>query len=152
LIVRVYTVTSDFSAPQIGIQIWVGDTIGKIESRVALLIGATEFTNKAFYDWAGSADSLRVMEFTEEVADPSTGSGTVKGGAANITSGQSSVTVVSAFGFVPTGVTVTVMKPNGGDNLFATVRQASITATGFIVDLSAPAKSSGYVLHYIVTE
>jgi len=146
---NVYTVTQEFSAPQVGIHLSVLDTIGKIGSRTATLIGSTEYACQAFYDWVGTADSLNYMSFTGVLPDPAVpGSTTVKGGTFAITSGASVVGVVFAFGFVPSSVVATVWKPAGGSNMFATVRSATVAAGGFTVDLQAPAPAAGYVLAF----
>lgn len=74
-----------------------------------------------------------------------------KSGSQAITVGTAVVTVSGqAWGFIPTSVIVSVIKPAGGDNLFATVRGGSISADGFIVDLSSNA-GTGYVLSYVVS-
>ena len=51
---------------------------------------------------------------------------------------------------VPAQVLVTVRKLTGGLNLFATVRDDSITAGGFTVDLSAATDAATYKLDYLV--
>lgn len=60
---------------------------------------------------------------------------------------------VSGLGLqaVPRRVLVNVQKPNGGANIFATVRSASISTDGFIVDLSGETDSTGYTLQYQLT-
>ena len=149
-----YIVTSEFSAPQLGVRLLVGDTVGKIASRVDTLIGVVEYPCKAFYDWIGTADSLNYLSFVGVLPDPAgPGGGNVKGGVVAITSGASVVTVAgAAFGFVPSGIAVVVLKPVAGSNLFATVRLASITADGFTADLSSPAPGAGYSLGYVVNQ
>jgi hypothetical protein len=73
-------------------------------------------------------------------------------GVIAITSGVNSITVAGAgWSFVPTTVVVTVTKPSGGDQIFATVDESTITANGFTAYLSAPVPASGYSLSYIVT-
>jgi hypothetical protein len=146
---NVYTVTREFSAPQLGVQLDVGDTIGKVGSRLTVLIGAVEYPCQAFYDWVGTADSLNYMSFTGVLPDPvAPGGAGVKGGTVAITSGASVVNVVYAFGFIPSALVVTVWKPVGGSNLFPTVRAATVTAAGFTVDLQAPAPAAGYILSF----
>jgi hypothetical protein len=49
----------------------------------------------------------------------------------------------------PAQVLVTVRKLTGGLNLFATVRDDSITAAGFTVDLSAATDGATYKLDYL---
>lgn len=74
-------------------------------------------------------------------------------GATAIPNGAAYVTVTGAgWGFTPTSIVASVAKPAGGDNIFATVREDSITSDGFIADLSAPTTTTGYVLSYAVTE
>jgi hypothetical protein len=72
-------------------------------------------------------------------------------GTAALGSGANSVTV-SGLGLpsVPAQVLVTVRKVTGGMNLFATVRDDSITTGGFTADLSAATDASTYKLDYLV--
>ncbi len=72
-------------------------------------------------------------------------------GTAALGSGADSVTV-SGLGLpsVPAQVLVTVRKLTGGLNLFATVRDDSITAAGFTADLSAATDAGTYKLDYLV--
>jgi len=66
-------------------------------------------------------------------------------------SGVDSVTVSGlALGAVPAQVLVTVRKPTGGLNLFATVRGDSVTTDGFAVDLSGATDAGTYGLDYLV--
>ena len=151
----VYLVTHAFSAPQLGVALPVFGTIGKIAGRVSSLIGGVEYTSRAFYDWLGSADSLNYLLSTGVLPDPGLpGVPNMKSGSQAITSGDSFVTVTGqAWGFIPTGVAVVVVKPTAGsDNLFATVRSATITADGFTADLQAPASGAGYILYFIVMQ
>jgi major tropism determinant Mtd-like protein len=71
-------------------------------------------------------------------------------GTQAIGSGADSVTV-SGLGLaaVPGQVLVTVRKLTGGLNLFATVRDDSITTGGFTVDLSAATDAATYKLDYL---
>lgn len=74
-------------------------------------------------------------------------------GTAAVTAAASSVTVTGlALDFTPAQVLVSIRKPAGGDNLWATVRDASISADGFIADLSAPAVGAGYKLDYLLIQ
>jgi len=148
-----YVVTTGFSVSYLGENLVVGDTVGKLSSRVSVLVAGTEYGNLAFYDWVGTADSLNYLSLTGVLPDPpAPGSGGV-GGTAAIVSGASVVTVAgAAFGFVPSGIAVTVLKPVGGSNLFATVRSGTVTADGFVADLSAPAPAAGYSLSYWVVQ
>ncbi len=59
---------------------------------------------------------------------------------------------VSGLGLpsAPAQVLVTVRKVTGGLNLFATVRDDSITSGGFTVDLSAATDAGTYKLDYLV--
>jgi len=71
-------------------------------------------------------------------------------GTQAIASGVDSVTV-SGLGLAttPSQVLVTVRKLTGGLNLFATVRDDSITTGGFTVDLSAATDAATYKLDYL---
>lgn len=150
----VYTVIQEFATPILGIRLYVGDTIGKIENRNNLLIGGIEYTNQAFSDWIGSVNSVPFLVYMATVPDPILpGVPNIKGGSQAITSGESSVTITGQdWGFIPTQISVVVTKPVGGDNLFATIRANTITADGFIVDLQAPTSGAGYTLYFIVGE
>lgn len=72
-------------------------------------------------------------------------------GTVALASGVDSVTV-SGLGLsaVPAQVLVTVRKPTGGLNLFATVRGDSVTTGGFTVDLSGATDGGAYQLDYLV--
>ncbi len=71
-------------------------------------------------------------------------------GTQAIASGTDSVTVSGlTLASTPGQVLVTVRKPTGGMNLFATVRDASITTAGFTVDLSGVTDASTYKLDYL---
>jgi hypothetical protein len=66
-------------------------------------------------------------------------------------SGVDSVAVTGlGLASVPAQVLVTVRKLTGGLNLFATVRDDSITAGGFTADLSAATDAATYKLDYLV--
>jgi hypothetical protein len=72
-------------------------------------------------------------------------------GTLAITSGADSVTVSGlVLPSVPAQVLVTMRKLTGGLNLFATVRDDSITTGGFTVDLSAATDAATYKLDYLV--
>ena len=74
-------------------------------------------------------------------------------GTQTIGSGDSSLEVTGLeLAFTPARVLVSVRKPAGGDNLFATIRDESISPDGFTVDLSAPAPAAGYKLDYLLIE
>ena len=147
----VYIVTKEFSAPQLGVRLYVADTVGKVASRVDSLIGSIEYPDQAFYNWIATLDSLNYLAFIGTLPDPSSGGGGVVSGSELITISSSVVTVTGkAWGYVPTGIIAAVLKPTGGANMFATVRSTTISADGFVADISAPAPASGYVLVYIV--
>jgi len=71
-------------------------------------------------------------------------------GTVAIGTGIDAVTV-SGLGLpsVPAQVLVTVRKATGGLNLFATVRDDSLTTGGFTVDLSAATDTTTYKLDYL---
>jgi hypothetical protein len=72
-------------------------------------------------------------------------------GTQAIASGVDSVAVTGlGLAAVPGQVLVTVRKLTGGLNLFATVRDDSITTGGFTVDLSAATDAGTYKLDYLV--
>ena len=151
---QVYTVTAPFDFPQLGLEMSIGMTVGKIASRTSVLINSVEYANQAIWNWIGMTDSLNYLLFVGTLPDPAIpGTSTVKGGSVSITSGNNYVTLTgAAWGFVPSGYAAVVTKPNGGDNLFATVRASTVTADGFTADLSAPASGTGYSLVYVVVE
>jgi hypothetical protein len=71
-------------------------------------------------------------------------------GTQAIASGVDSVAVTGlSLPSVPGQVLVTVRKLTGGLNLFATVRDDSITTGGFTVDLSAATDAATYKLDYL---
>jgi len=72
-------------------------------------------------------------------------------GTQAIAASSDSVTVTGlGLPSVPAQVLVTVRKATGGLNLFATVRDDSITTAGFTVDLSAATDAATYKLDYLV--
>ena len=72
-------------------------------------------------------------------------------GTQAMASGVDSVAVTGlGLPSVPGQVLVTVRKLTGGLNLFATVRDDSITTGGFTVDLSAVTDATTYKLDYLV--
>jgi len=72
-------------------------------------------------------------------------------GTQAIASGVDSVTLTGlGLPSVPAQVLVTVRKATGGLNLFAVVRDSSITAGGFTVDLSGVTDATTYKLDYLV--
>jgi hypothetical protein len=50
----------------------------------------------------------------------------------------------------PAQILLSIRKPTGGDTLFASVRDATLSAAGFTADLSAAPASEGYKLDYLV--
>lgn len=77
---------------------------------------------------------------------------TVRGGTLNIPSGVDTVALsgLTNLGAVPRQILCTIRKPATGDfNLVATVRDDSITATAFTVDLSGETDKAGYKLDYL---
>ena len=150
---QLYTVTSAFDFSQLGLEMSVGMTVGKISSRQNVIIGSTEYPNLAVWNWLGSADSLNYLTFSGTLPDPIVGGSTYGfGGTQTIPSGADQLTISGIdFGFIPTSIVVSVEKPDGtGSNIFATIRENSITELGFIVDFSAPAPDVGYILAYFV--
>ena len=148
-----YTAIIDFSLPQVGLPIHIGDTLGKIASRISVLIDGTEYENQALWDWLGTVPSLTCVAFSGAATDPLLpGMPNIQAGTQAITSGLDVVTVTGlSLGLAPTSITVTVNKPAASDdNLFATVRADSITADGFTADLSSAASKVGYFLSYSV--
>ena len=72
-------------------------------------------------------------------------------GTQAIAAGVDSVTLTGlGLPSVPAQVLVTVRKATGGLNLFAVVRDSSISAGGFTVDLSGVTDASTYKLDYLV--
>jgi hypothetical protein len=53
------------------------------------------------------------------------------------------------FSAPPAAVVASIQRPAAGDQLWAIVRDATVTANGFTADLSAPAPASGYKLSWI---
>ena len=71
-------------------------------------------------------------------------------GTQAIASGVDAVTVTGMLlASAPSQVLVTVRKVSGGRNLFATVRDDSITTDGFTADLSATTDGATYKLDYL---
>lgn len=101
---------------------------------------------------ATQTNSRLVRNVQEIDAGTSPGSGAYASGQFSIPNGVSQVTVTGlALGFTPSTVVASVAKPAGGDNLFATVQQASITDDGFVADLSGTTPATGYILSYYAT-
>lgn len=152
---NLYTVIKEFSAPQLGIRLYVSDAVGNMQSRIGTLIDGTEYSDNAFYKWVGSADSLNYLVYVGTVSDPSIpGTLNLKSGLKAIGDGDDFVTVSGVlWDITPLLVLVTVIKPDtSDDNLFATVRKPSITSDGFTADLSSATTKTGYFLSYIATE
>lgn len=75
----------------------------------------------------------------------------VRAGKPAITNGNDFIDIVfaSAFGSgANVVVTGGVSKPSGGDNIFATLREDSVSETGCRFELSAAVPATGYKLHY----
>lgn len=63
-----------------------------------------------------------------------------------------SIVTIPAFGFIPSGVVVSVSKPASDlYNIFATVREDTINAGGCEVELSAIPDRTGYTLQYMAS-
>lgn len=77
--------------------------------------------------------------------------GWMDSGTNEISAGATDVTISGrTWSSVPTSVIVSVTKQSGAFNLYATVREDTITTDGFIVDLSAAA-DPGYSLSWIAS-
>lgn len=149
---QIYTATADFSLPVQCDAVVIGQTVSKYDNSVVVLIGSTEYTNQALYDWVGSADSLNYLTFTGSAPDPG-GSGTTYGGTASLTNGVDEQAISVAFGFSPSSIVAIVAMPDGtGSNIFATIEQDTVSATGFTVKFSTAIPGAGYVLHYIASQ
>jgi hypothetical protein len=117
------------------------------------LIGSTESDNQAFFKWVGSADSIPYLAVAGVLPDPPVGGiYTGVGGSQSVVAGVDFLTISGVdFGYIPTSIVVTVVKPDGSaSNIFATVRDDSVTQTGFTADFSTPIPGSGYYLSYYV--
>lgn len=148
-----YVAIQEFSMPQIGKRIHVGDTVGKVLIRSSVYIDGSEYDDHAAFDWVGTLNSAPFLTYVGIVPDPPyAGIYTGVGGSQALISGQSYVTVSGlSLGFVPSSVLVTVQKPNGSSsNIFGTVRQNTITSAGFTVDFQTPIPTTGYVLSYFI--
>lgn len=147
---NVYTAIQDFSLPTLCSAVHIGDTVGKILSRTTTVVDGVENTNLAFFQWVGSLASAPYLVYTGVVPDPPVpGSASGVGGFKTIDDGADVVVVEVEFGFTPSSIVVTVVKPNGSDsNIFGTIRQDSISPSGFTVDFSSPITGVGYSLAY----
>lgn len=77
----------------------------------------------------------------------------IKRGSTAITNGESDVDVTFAAPFsVAPKVVAVVSEPSGGQQLFATIDESTITEDGFTAKLSAAAPASGYLLHWMAAE
>jgi hypothetical protein len=151
----VYSVIKEFCLHLLNQTVEVGDTVGKLESRVGSVVDGTEWDDQAFFDWVGSVNSLEFLQFVGTVPDPPVpGAITESHGTEALLAGQDFFTLTgAAFGFVPTALAVIVVKPSAsGDNLFATLRDGTLTADGFTVDLQSNVPGAGYKLSYFVIE
>jgi hypothetical protein len=147
----VYTVIQAFDLPLLGMEVTVGSSVSKLAGEIDSFVNTTEWDNKAFYQWIGSPDSLNYLNFTGTVPDPSSITNAAAGVVA-LTVGQDYYTLTgAAFGFIPTTVVVTVAKPGApGSNIFATLRDGTLSADGFTVDFSTDIPGAGYELNYVV--
>jgi len=74
-------------------------------------------------------------------------------GTKAINSGDSSVTISGqAWSSVPDSIIVSVVKPAGGFNLYAAVREETVTTDGFVADLSASTPDPGYSISFFVSK
>lgn len=148
----VYVATAEFHLPVEGELVTVGETVSKYATSVKTLVGALPYVNLALYQWVGLTDSLHYLAFIGTIPDP-VPSGSAIGSRTAIPAGADVVTTVYAFGFVPASVVAIVWKNVllPGSNIFATVRAGSVTANGFMVDLSGPTPGAGYFLSWVVT-
>ena len=71
----IYVVTKEFSSPQLGVRLNLSDTVGHYSSQVIDLVGGTQYSSQAFYDWVGSPDSFNYLSYTGSIPDPSSGGG-----------------------------------------------------------------------------
>lgn len=106
------------------------------------LIGQTSIT--AYVFMAGLPDTDTIPDEGEVDPDVTRRSTVAIANAA--TSG--SVAFLNAMSGAPT-VTCSVVCPSGGDAIFATIVDGSVTATGFNYVLSGPTPSADYKLAYI---
>lgn len=157
---KVYIATAGFSLPILSKRVSIGEAVGKLDDRIGTLIGtigdlvnAPEYSNLALYQWVGSDDSLNYLSLFADVDDPTAGS-LVFGGSKSIESGDDEVVVTGAgWGFVPSSIVATVVKPTDGDDtIFATIREDTVTADGFSADLSGNTDKAGYKLYYLAVE
>lgn len=84
-------------------------------------------------------------------ADPEDVVLNVRAGKEAITNGTDSIVVTFSPAFAGGANVVavaTVACPSGGDNIFATVDDSTVSETGFTAKLSAPVPATGYKLHY----
>lgn len=148
----VYTVIKAFDLNIINQEVAIGDTVGKFGGSINTLVNATQFPNKAFWQWIGSPDSLTYLTFVGVVPDPSSGGINEAHGMVALTPGQDFFTLAGAgWSFVPTAMVCIVVKPTAGDdNFFATLRDGTLTADGFTVDFQSAIPGAGYFLSYFV--
>lgn len=76
----------------------------------------------------------------------------IKRGATAISNGASSLAVVFSVPFSGTPVVVPCVQiPSGGDFIFATVRDGTVSASGFTADLSGAVPNANYKLSWIAS-
>lgn len=149
----VYTVSKAFDLNIINQEVAIGDTVSKFGGSVNTLVNATQFPNKAFWQWIGSQDSLTYLTFLGVVPDPTPGTGITEAhGLVALNDGDDFFTLTGAgWSFVPTAMVCIVVKPSAADdNFFATLRDVTLTADGFTVDFQSAISNTGYYLSYFV--
>jgi len=152
---RYYSATLDLNTSEIATALGSDEDIAiKVDLEVRN-VGNTERTTYRF------AATLLMEAYSNE-ADPTPGTPTYPAanlvvakymGPVAIDAAADSVAVTGlALSFVPAAVLVSVRKPAGGDNIWATVRDATLAADGFTADLSAAPGTAGYKLDYLLIE
>lgn len=148
---EVYVITHRKNLPKEGDLIFYCGFPGN-EQQVALLgavlsstsadyIGRTSFLTFTLLGGLPQTDSIPEGE---EIDEEVTRRGTV-----NIADGATTVSVTYSTMTGAPYVTVTVYAPSGGDAIFGTVVDGSITSSGFDVILSGPTPNGDYKLGYI---
>ena len=148
----VYTVIKAFDLNIVNQELSIGNTVGRFSLSINTLVNATQFPNKAFWQWIGSQDSLNYLSFMGTVPDPSSGGVNEAHGMVALNNGDDFFTLTGAgWSFVPTAMVCIVVKPSAGDdNFFATLRDGTLTADGFTVDFQSAISNTGYYLGYFV--
>lgn len=147
----VYTVTHAFDITMLNMEMSIGDTVGRFSMSVNTLANTTQFPDKAFYGWIGSPDSLNYLSFVGVVPDPSSGGINEAHGIVALPAADSFTLAGAGWMFIPSAIACMVIKPGAPDsNMFATLRDGTLTADGFTVDFQAPIPGAGYKLSYFV--